>query len=135
MNSVWINSFVLIIGDSLLRKHKIGRRHSAQQPFEVGAEARAIGPGERGRDAIRGEERAKEHDLMLIRAAEITRNTPAGHFNALFVNDIIELSAKTVTLLKVRLPGAEGPVDFAYRVQDKKVKERRNAFAARMKCR
>ena len=34
------------------------------------------------------EQRAKEHDLLLIRAAEITRNTPPGHFNALFVNDI-----------------------------------------------
>ena len=40
------------------------------------------------------EERAKEHDLMLIRAAEITRNTPPGHFNALFVNDIKPLDTK-----------------------------------------
>jgi hypothetical protein len=34
------------------------------------------------------EQRAKEHGLLLIRAAEITRNTPPGHFNALFLNDI-----------------------------------------------
>lgn len=33
-------------------------------------------------------QRAKEHDLMLIHAAEITRTTPPGHFNALFLNDI-----------------------------------------------
>ena len=34
------------------------------------------------------EQRAKEHGLILIRAAEITRQTPPGHFNALFVNDV-----------------------------------------------
>lgn len=33
------------------------------------------------------EQRAKEHDLLLIRASEITRETPPGHFNALFLND------------------------------------------------
>ena len=31
---------------------------------------------------------AKTHGLLLIRAAEITRDTPPGHFNALFLNDI-----------------------------------------------
>ena len=33
------------------------------------------------------EQRAKEHGMLLIRASEITRNTPPGHFNALFIND------------------------------------------------
>lgn len=34
------------------------------------------------------EQRAKQHNLILIRAAEITRNTPPGHFNALFLDNI-----------------------------------------------
>ncbi len=34
------------------------------------------------------EQRAKEHGLLLIQAAEITRSTPPGHFNALFLTDI-----------------------------------------------
>ncbi len=33
------------------------------------------------------EQRAKEQGLILIRAAEITRETPPGHFNALFIDD------------------------------------------------
>ncbi len=39
------------------------------------------------------EQRAKEHSLLLIRAAEITRDTPPGHFNALFLNDIDAIGA------------------------------------------
>jgi 3',5'-nucleoside bisphosphate phosphatase len=31
---------------------------------------------------------AKAHNLLLIRAAEITRDTPPGHFNALFLDDV-----------------------------------------------
>ena len=31
---------------------------------------------------------AKVHDLLLVKAAEITRDTPPGHFNALFLKDI-----------------------------------------------
>ena len=34
------------------------------------------------------EEAAKTHNLLLIRGAEITRDTPPGHFNAVFLNDI-----------------------------------------------
>lgn len=34
---------------------------------------------------------AQEHGLLLIRGAEITRDTPPGHFNALFVKDIAPL--------------------------------------------
>ena len=33
-------------------------------------------------------ERAKEVNILLIKAAEITRDTPPGHFNALFLKDI-----------------------------------------------
>ena len=35
---------------------------------------------------------AKAHDIMLIRAAEITRNMPPGHLNALFLADADELN-------------------------------------------
>lgn len=31
---------------------------------------------------------AKNHDLLLIRAGEITRSMPPGHFNALFLSDV-----------------------------------------------
>jgi len=31
---------------------------------------------------------ARAHGLLLVKAAEITRDTPPGHFNALFLNDI-----------------------------------------------
>lgn len=34
---------------------------------------------------------AKGHRLLLIKAAEITRDTPPGHFNALFLDDITAL--------------------------------------------
>lgn len=34
---------------------------------------------------------AKAHALLLVKAAEITRDTPPGHFNALFLNDIARL--------------------------------------------
>lgn len=43
------------------------------------------------------EQRAKEHDLLLIRAAEITRGTPPGHFNALFLGDIKPLDTPDFT--------------------------------------
>lgn len=38
--------------------------------------------------------RAKQHDLTLIRAAEITRSTPPGHFNAIFLDDVEPLDTK-----------------------------------------
>jgi len=41
---------------------------------------------------------AKEKNILLIRAAEITRSTPPGHFNALFLKDINPLD--TEDLLK-----------------------------------
>ncbi len=33
-------------------------------------------------------EKAKENNILLIRAAEITRDTPPGHYNAIFLDDI-----------------------------------------------
>ncbi len=35
--------------------------------------------------------RAREHNLLFIRGAEITRDTPPGHYNAIFLNDITPL--------------------------------------------
>jgi hypothetical protein len=32
--------------------------------------------------------RAKERGILLVKAAEITRDTPPGHFNALFIDDV-----------------------------------------------
>jgi 3',5'-nucleoside bisphosphate phosphatase len=37
------------------------------------------------------EEAAKAHNLLLVRGAEITRSTPPGHFNALFLHDVAPL--------------------------------------------
>ncbi len=34
------------------------------------------------------ESAARSHNMLLIKAAEITRDTPPGHFNAIFLNDI-----------------------------------------------
>jgi len=38
--------------------------------------------------------RAKERDVLLIRGAEITRDTPPGHFNAIFLKDINPLEVE-----------------------------------------
>ncbi|MCP4589254.1 MAG: PHP domain-containing protein [bacterium] len=38
--------------------------------------------------------RAKEHGILLIRGAEITRSTPPGHFNALFLSNIDPLDTE-----------------------------------------
>ncbi len=38
--------------------------------------------------------RAKERGILLVRAAEITRETPPGHFNALFLEDATALDTK-----------------------------------------
>jgi hypothetical protein len=38
--------------------------------------------------------RAKEKGILLVKAAEITRETPPGHFNALFLEDVTPLDTK-----------------------------------------
>jgi hypothetical protein len=38
--------------------------------------------------------RAKERGILLVKAAEITRETPPGHFNALFLEDVTPLDTK-----------------------------------------
>jgi hypothetical protein len=38
--------------------------------------------------------RAKEKGILLVRAAEFTRDTPPGHFNALFLEDVTPLDTK-----------------------------------------
>jgi len=47
-----------------------------------------------GRSYELARDSAKAHDLLLVKAAEITRDTPPGHFNALFLNDIKALDTK-----------------------------------------
>ena len=37
------------------------------------------------------EQRAREKNILLIKAAEITRDTPPGHYNALYLDDIDQL--------------------------------------------
>ena len=46
-------------------------------------------------DIVRG--RAREKNILLIRGAEITRNTPPGHFNAIFLQDVNPLDTKELT--------------------------------------
>ncbi|UCG47921.1 MAG: PHP domain-containing protein [Phycisphaerales bacterium] len=41
--------------------------------------------------------RAKDKNLLLIKGAEFTRETPPGHFNAIFVNDINPLVTEELT--------------------------------------
>jgi len=41
--------------------------------------------------------RAKEKNILLIRGAEITRDTPPGHFNAIFLTDIGPLDVNDLT--------------------------------------
>ncbi|MBI5684691.1 MAG: histidinol-phosphatase [Verrucomicrobia bacterium] len=45
-------------------------------------------PTKHSRSFELAESAAKSHNLLLIRAAELTRDTPPGHFNAIFLNDI-----------------------------------------------
>jgi hypothetical protein len=41
--------------------------------------------------------RAKEKNILLVRGAEITRDTPPGHFNAIFLKEITPLDTNDVT--------------------------------------
>lgn len=54
---------------------------------------------------------AETHGLVLIRGAEITRETPPGHFNALFLKDIAPLDTKEF-LDAVREANAQGAFVF-----------------------
>lgn len=38
------------------------------------------------------EERARQHDIILVRGAELTHDTPPGHFNAIFLSDAMPLN-------------------------------------------
>ncbi len=46
---------------------------------------------------------AKEKGLLLVKAAEITRETPPGHFNALFIDDVTPLDRPRRRLAVVAL--------------------------------
>jgi 3',5'-nucleoside bisphosphate phosphatase len=51
-------------------------------------------PTNHGRSYDLAAARAKEKNLLFPKAAEITRDTPPGHFNALFLNDVRPLDTK-----------------------------------------
>jgi len=51
-------------------------------------------PTKHGRSHDLALDAAKAHGLLLVRAAEITRETPPGHFNALFLKDVKPLDTK-----------------------------------------
>lgn len=66
------------------------------------------------------EERARQRDVLLIRGAEITRDTPPGHFNAIFISDAkplntadfyaqFEAAAKLGAFVFWNHPGWKGP--------------------------
>lgn len=50
-------------------------------------------PTKHGRSFELAETAAKAHNMLVINGAEITRDTPPGHFNALFLNDVKPLDA------------------------------------------
>lgn len=52
---------------------------------------RADVPTSHNRPYELAETRAREHGILLIRGAEITRDTPPGHFNAIFLADVTPL--------------------------------------------
>ncbi len=51
-------------------------------------------PAKLGRSTELAKDLAGAHGLMLLNAAEITRETPPGHFNALFLSDVSALDTK-----------------------------------------
>jgi 3',5'-nucleoside bisphosphate phosphatase len=51
-------------------------------------------PTKHGRSYELARDAAQAYDVLLIKAAEITRDTPPGHFNALFLNDVKPLDTK-----------------------------------------
>lgn len=55
--------------------------------------------------------KARDMNILLIRAAEITRDTPPGHYNALFVKDIAALDIKDF-LEQMKAANAQGAFVF-----------------------
>ncbi len=51
-------------------------------------------PTKHGRSHELARDSARAHDLMFVKGAEITRETPPGHFNAIFLNDVKPLDTK-----------------------------------------
>lgn len=62
--------------------------HIEHQPHKDDVPTKHNRPYELALDA------AKAHGLLLVKAAEITRDTPPGHFNAVFLKDIKSLDTK-----------------------------------------
>ena len=55
--------------------------------------------------------KAKDLNILLVRAAEITRDTPPGHYNALFVKDIAALDIKDF-LTQIKAANEQGAFVF-----------------------
>lgn len=55
--------------------------------------------------------RAKDLNILLIRACEITRDTPPGHYNALFVKDVAALDIKDF-LTQIKAANDQGAFVF-----------------------
>lgn len=66
------------------------------------------------------EGRARQRDILLIRGAELTHDTPPGHFNAIFLSDVmplntadlfaqVELAAQQNAFVFWNHPGWKGP--------------------------
>lgn len=55
--------------------------------------------------------KAKDMNILLVRAAEITRDTPPGHYNALFVKDIAALDIKDF-LTQIKAANEQGAFVF-----------------------
>jgi len=51
-------------------------------------------PTNHGRSHELAVSRARERNILLIRGAEFTRETPPGHFNAIFLNDVNSLAVE-----------------------------------------
>lgn len=51
-------------------------------------------PTKHGRSYELAQDQAKTADILLLKAAEITRDTPPGHFNAVFLKDFQALDTK-----------------------------------------
>ncbi|HSW45400.1 MAG TPA: histidinol-phosphatase [Phycisphaerae bacterium] len=55
--------------------------------------------------------RAKERDILLIRGGELTHDTPPGHYNAIFLNDVNALDVKDL-FEQAGLAAAQGAFIF-----------------------
>jgi hypothetical protein len=68
-------------------------------------------PTNHGRSHQIAESRARERNMLLIKGAEFTRETPPGHFNAVFINDANALAVEDL-LDGVKIANKQGAFVF-----------------------